>query len=81
MIDSSRVAVLTIAFSAALALGAGSASANTITFEAESPGSKPNGFVTAESPLVSFTDTMGAELEVFDIAGRVYRAGAGRLRR
>ena len=61
MIDSSRVAVLTLALSAALALGAGSASANTITFAAESTGLKPNGFVTAESPIVSFSDTTGAD--------------------
>ena len=62
MIDSSRMAVLTIAFSAAMALGVGSASATTITFDAESGGFKPNGFVTAESPIVSFIDTRDSDL-------------------
>jgi PEP-CTERM motif len=77
VIDSSRVAVLTIAFSAALAFSAQPASADTITFTGEIPGPRPNGFVTAESPLVSFTDTFGAELAIFSfgLTGEVLSAG------
>ncbi len=56
-------------FSAAvLALFAMQTSANAslemINFESDSTGFVPNGFVSNDSSLVSFTDSMGAELEI-----------------
>ncbi|MHC4536563.1 MAG: hypothetical protein ACYS6K_21645 [Planctomycetota bacterium] len=44
---------------------AGSAQAIiTIDFENDPTGSKPNGWISADSPLVSFTDSLGADLEI-----------------
>ncbi len=37
-----------------------------ITFESDVPESKPNGFVSVESSLVVFSDSDGANLEVYD---------------
>ena len=45
----------------------GSAQASiTIDFENDPIGLKPNGWVSADSPLVSFTDSLGADLVVGD---------------
>ena len=38
----------------------------TIDFESDSAGSKPNGWVSADTPLVSFSDSLGADLVVGD---------------
>jgi len=38
----------------------------TIDFESDSTGLKPNGWVSADTPLVSFTDSIGANLIVGD---------------
>lgn len=40
------------------------AQTTTIDFEADTPGDKPNGFYSTQSPVVSFTDSIGAELAV-----------------
>ncbi len=37
-----------------------------IDFESDSLGDKPNGFISVDSPLVSFTDSMGGDLDVYD---------------
>lgn len=47
----------------------------TITFEADSTGAKPNGFQSVESPLVSFSDTLGADLSVNNSPGEVIGNG------
>lgn len=39
-------------------------SAITIDFESDPAGAKPNGWVSADSPLVSFSDSQGADLNV-----------------
>lgn len=49
-----------------LAMAAGGAAADTINFESDTTGGKANGFQSVDSALVSFTDTLGADLEVFD---------------
>lgn len=41
-----------------------------IRFENDPPGGKPNGFRSADSPLVSFTDTLGADLSVGDFGAQ-----------
>ena len=38
----------------------------TIDFESDAPGAVPNGFISVDSPLVSFTDSMGADLQIGD---------------
>jgi hypothetical protein len=38
----------------------------TIDFESDPIGAKPNGWSSADSPLVSFTDSIGANLDVYD---------------
>src|SRR4051812_27885341 len=38
--------------------------ATTITFTTDTTGAKPNGFVSSGSALASFTDTLGANLDV-----------------
>jgi hypothetical protein len=38
----------------------------TIDFESDSTGAKPNGWISADSSLVSFADSMGADLMVID---------------
>lgn len=43
-----------------------SAAPSTVTFEADAPGLKPNGFMSAESSLVQFFDSVGTDLEVAD---------------
>lgn len=37
-----------------------------ITFESDSLGARPNGFASVESPLLTFRDTVGADLSIFD---------------
>ncbi len=44
---------------------AGSASAGFIDFESDTAGGLANGFVSVDSPLVSFSDSMGADLFIF----------------
>jgi hypothetical protein len=39
---------------------------NLITFDLDPVGNKPNGFTSAQSSLVTFTDTVGNDLEVAD---------------
>jgi hypothetical protein len=51
------IAVLSLAFSSSRA-------AITIDFESDPAGPKPNGWISADSPLVSFTDSSGADLHV-----------------
>lgn len=51
-------------------LAAGQARAALITFEADSPGSKPNGFTSAESAVVHFSDSLGANLFVSDFGAQ-----------
>ncbi|WP_395257171.1 PEP-CTERM sorting domain-containing protein [Alienimonas sp. DA493] len=46
------------------------ASAGLITFEFDTPGTKPNGFTSSESPQVSFFDTLGADLTVGNFGAR-----------
>ena len=41
-----------------------------ITFEADTTGAKPNGFVSVESPLVVFSDSLGADLDVSNYGGQ-----------
>ncbi len=48
----------------ALALLAGQAGAMSITFEDDSGGAKPNGWMSVESDLVSFTDSRGETLNL-----------------
>ncbi len=48
------------------ALAAGPAQADTITFNADTTGFKPNSFVSASNPDVSFSDTVGTRLMVLD---------------
>jgi hypothetical protein len=55
--------VLTVA--TALALG-GVARAAIIDFEADAPGFYPNGFSPVGHPTVKFTDTSGADLNIFN---------------
>src|SRR5262245_34126528 len=50
----------------ALALGATGARADLITFTGDSTGAKPNGFMSVHSSNVTFTDTQGADLQIFD---------------
>ena len=38
----------------------------TIDFESDPMGPKPNGWISADSPLVSFTDSSGADLQLYD---------------
>jgi hypothetical protein len=38
----------------------------TIDFESDTIGPQPNGFVSVDSPLVSFTDSVGADLTIYD---------------
>jgi len=42
----------------------GQARAGVVTFSGDSTGGKPNGFTSVESPVVHFTDSMGANLDV-----------------
>ena len=44
------------------------ASAITINFESDAPGSKPNGWTSNDSALVHFTDSVGEALDVEDYA-------------
>ena len=56
-----------IAVLAALALVQSTASAaELVTFTADATGSKANGFVSVESPYISFSDAVGAGLDVND---------------
>jgi hypothetical protein len=55
--------ILTVA--SALALG-GLARAAIIDFEADAPGFYPNGFSPVGHPTVKFTDTSGADLNIFN---------------
>ena len=50
----------------ALAVGATGARADLITFTSDSTGAKPNGWSSAESGYVTFTDSIGANLDVFN---------------
>lgn len=45
---------------------ADSGTAQTITFDNDDPGFKPNGFVSVDSSLASFSDTDGEDLLVGD---------------
>lgn len=58
----------TFAFAAALAaITAVPASASVlIDFNSDAPGSKANGFVSDDSPIASFTDTIGSDLILGD---------------
>ena len=38
----------------------------TIDFESDAPGAVPNGFMSVDSAVVSFTDSSGADLQVID---------------
>lgn len=60
-----------LALAAAMLLASASAQAAVINFEADSGGGKPNGFVSASGAGVSFSDTLGANLNVsnFGIQG------------
>ena len=40
--------------------------AQTITFENDPVGSKPNGFQSVQSPLLSFSDSIGADLSIIN---------------
>lgn len=51
------------------------ASAATITFESDSKGFKPNGWSSADSALVTFTDTSGAGLKVDLFGDRSFGKG------
>lgn len=53
-----------IGLALAATLCASRAFATTITFDADSPGPKPDGFSSVDSPLVTFTDTLGGVLFV-----------------
>ena len=44
--------------------GGAAADLVTIDFESDAAGPVPNGFMSASSPLVSFSDSLGAELEI-----------------
>lgn len=58
---------VSICFAAVVAVGAlGAAHATTIDFEAGPFGAQPNGFSATGFPGVTFTDTIGADLEVDD---------------
>ena len=54
-----------LTLTSALALG-GLARAAIIDFEADAPGFYPNGFSAVGHPTVKFTDTSGAELDIFN---------------
>ena len=47
----------------AVALTAGIASADFIDFESDAAGAVANGFVSADSPIITFADTMGSDLQ------------------
>ncbi len=47
-----------------LSVSVASAATITITFENDTKGFKPNGWSSADSNLVTFTDSMGAGLKV-----------------
>lgn len=49
--------------------------AQVIDFESETSGSKPNGYVTDDSPYATFTDTSGADLNL----GNYGSQGSGEL--
>lgn len=46
-----------------LAMLGGNATAGLITFNSDPDGAKPNGFTSVDSPLVHFTDSLGADLQ------------------
>jgi hypothetical protein len=50
----------------AVALLAGQAGAMTIDFASDTIGSKPNGWMSADSSLVTFTDSQGSALQIRD---------------
>jgi hypothetical protein len=55
---------LTVAAFVLLGLSAPTAHADTITFETDTAGPRPNGFQSNQSNFVSFSDTQGADLLV-----------------
>jgi hypothetical protein len=56
--------LMTAGLAMALVAYAVPASATTITFETDTAGAKADGFVSNDSPLVAFSDTVGAELDL-----------------
>jgi hypothetical protein len=49
----------------------------TIDFENDIAGAKPNGWVSNDSPLVSFSDSMGANLDLEDYGHQSHGKGLG----
>ncbi len=49
--------------------------ATTISFDSDTPGLKANGFVSSDSPLVSFTDTLRGVLQVYDFTPQTHGQG------
>ena len=61
-----KAASVALVLSSTLVLIPATATATTISFTADLPGPRPNGFVSSESPLVSFSDTLNSDLFVFN---------------
>lgn len=61
---------LFVAAFALLTFAAPSALADTITFETDTAGAKPNGFQSNESNFATFRDTQGADLQVDNFGGQ-----------
>jgi hypothetical protein len=60
---------------ASVTLWATPAFATTISFDSDTPGLKANGFVSRDSPLVRFTDTLGGVLQVYDFTPQTHGQG------
>lgn len=70
-----RKTLLTLAALAVVCLGAPAINADTITFTNDATGDKPNNFRSADSSLVTFADTDGANLRVDDFTDEAIENG------
>ena len=51
----------------------GAARADVVNFETDTTGGKPNGFMSVQSSLVSFSDSIGADLDVSNYGNQSIR--------